>query len=104
MAELATSAGLPRPEIEERGDCVTVRFRPADYVPPQPDNGELTERQMTILVLLRRSDGALALRDIHTVLGPQTNGRRLREDLAVLKARGLVETTGVGRGARWKSL
>ena len=30
MAELATSAGLPRPEIEESGDCVTVRFRQAD--------------------------------------------------------------------------
>ena len=27
MVELATSAGLPRPEIEERGDCVTVCFR-----------------------------------------------------------------------------
>lgn len=26
-AELATSAGLPRPEIHERGDCVTVCFR-----------------------------------------------------------------------------
>ncbi len=104
MTDLATSAGLPRPEIEERGDCVTVRFRPADYVPPQPDNGELTERQMTILTLLRRSDGALALRDIRAVLEPQANGRRLREDLAVLKTRGLAETTGVGRGARWKSL
>ena len=27
MAELAVSAGLPHPEIEEIGDCVTVRFR-----------------------------------------------------------------------------
>ena len=34
MAELALSAGLPRPEIEERGDCVTVRFRRSDYVRP----------------------------------------------------------------------
>ena len=102
MADLATSAGLPRPEIEERGDCVTVRFRRADYVPPQPDDGELTEQQMTILTLLHRSDGTLALRDIRAVLGPQANERRLREDLAILKARGLAETTGVGRGARWK--
>ena len=104
MAHLATSAGLPRPEIEERGDCVTVRFRRTDYVPPQPDYGELTEQQMTILAILRRSDGTLALRDIRAVLGPQANGRRLREDLAILKARGLAETTGFGRGARWKSL
>lgn len=28
MAELAASAGLPHPEIEAIGDCVTVRFRP----------------------------------------------------------------------------
>ena len=34
MAELATSARLPRPEIEERGD-LTVSFRRADYVPPR---------------------------------------------------------------------
>ena len=104
MADLATSAGLPRPEIEERGDCVTVRFRRADYVPPRHDDGELTEQQKTILALLHRSDGALALRDIRAVLGPQANERRLREDLAILKARGLAESTGVGRGARWKPL
>ena len=35
MAELAASAGLPRPEIEDAGGCVTVRFRPSRYVPPQ---------------------------------------------------------------------
>ena len=29
MADLATSAGRPRPEIEDRSDCVTVRFRRA---------------------------------------------------------------------------
>ena len=27
MAEPTTSAGLPRPEIEDAGGCVTVRFR-----------------------------------------------------------------------------
>ena len=104
MADLATSAGLPRPEIEERGDCVTVRFRRADYVPPRHDDGELTEQQRTVLTLLYRSDRALALRDIRAALGPQANERRLREDLANLKAKGLVESTGVGRGARWNPL
>ncbi len=43
MADLATSAGLPRPEIEERGD----------YVPPQLDDSKLTKQQMTILTLLQ---------------------------------------------------
>ena len=104
MADLATSAGLPRPGIEERGDCVTVRFRRADYVPSRRDDGELTEQQRTVLTLLHRSDGALALRDIRAVLGDQVNERRLREDLATLKAKGLVESTGMGRGARWNPL
>ena len=104
MADLATSAGLPRPEIEDRGDCVTVRFRRANYVPPRHDDGELTEQQRTVLTLLHRSDGALALRDIRVALGSQANERRLREDLTTLKAKGLVDSTGVGRGARWKPL
>ncbi|MDE0416422.1 MAG: putative DNA binding domain-containing protein [bacterium] len=104
MADLATSAGLPRPEIEERGDCVTVRFRRADYIPPRRDHGEFTEQQRVVLTLLRRSDGGLALRDIRAALGAQANERRLRGDLATLKTRGLAESTGVGRGARWKPL
>ena len=104
MADLANSAGLPRPEIEERGDCVTVRFRRADYVPPRHDDGELTEQQRTVLTLLHQSDGALALRDIRAALGARANERRLREDLATLKAKGLVASSGVGRGARWNPL
>ena len=104
MADLATTAGLPRPEIEERGGSVTVRFRRADYVPPRYDDDELTEQQMTILTLLHRSGVPLALRDIRAALAPHVNERRLQKDLAILKARGLVEPTGVGRGARWKPL
>lgn len=34
MAELAAKAGQPRPEIEEVGGCVMVRFFPNRYVPP----------------------------------------------------------------------
>ncbi len=104
MTDLATAAGLPRPEIEERNGCVTVRFRRSDHMESQIDQDDLTEQQMRILTLLRRSDGALALRDIRTALGLQANDRRCREDLAVLKAKGLVDTIGFGRGARWKPL
>lgn len=125
MADLAISAGLPRPEIEERSDCVTVRFRRADYVSSPPAREErllfgdaprsrrvdqvsaeadLTEQQNAILALLHRSDRALALREIRSLTGQQTNERRLRQDLVTLKARGLVESTGRGRSARWKPL
>ena len=33
MAELTSSAGLPIPEIEDDGGCVTVRFRHGQFVP-----------------------------------------------------------------------
>ncbi len=101
IAELTTSAGLPRPEIEDSGGCVTVCFRHGQFMPPQRDISDLTERQRAILELLNQSDRALALREIRSQLGPQTNERRLREDLAILKTRGLARSTGRGRGARW---
>jgi len=33
MAALATSSGLPRPEIEDPRDCVTVSLRHGQFVP-----------------------------------------------------------------------
>ncbi len=104
MADLAISAGLPHPEIEERGDCVTVRFRRADYVHSRQVEIGLTELQNTLLQLLRQSDRALALREIRMLIESRPSERRLREDLAILKSKGLSESTGHGRGARWKSL
>ena len=97
MMDLATDAGLPRPEIEERGDCVTVRFRRADYSADKQFGGDLTAQQNAILPLLRRSNHALALREIRTLMVQQASERRMREDLAILKASGLAEITGRGR-------
>ena len=104
MAELTASAGLPRPEIEARYDQVTVRFRCADYVPSQQDESDLTELQYTTLKLLHQSDRDLALREIRALVKPQPSKRRLRRDLATLKAKSFVKSTGRGRGARWKPL
>ena len=104
MAELASAAGLPPPEIEDDGGCVTVRFRHGQFVPQQRTGSGPIEQQEAILVLLDRAEDGLALREIRAQLGPQTNERRLREDLAILKDRGLVAAMGHGRGARWKCL
>src|SRR5215475_10020307 len=71
MAELALSAGLPRPEIEDAAGYVTVRFRPTRYVPPERVAKRLTERQRLILTLLAASPGGLALREIRAGLGGQ---------------------------------
>ena len=104
MAELAVSAGLPRPEIEDTGGCVTVRFRPSRYVPPQRVRRDLTERQQTILELLDAAGDGLALREIHNRLGMHGGERQVREDLATLRMLGLAISSGHGRGARWTRL
>ena len=104
IAELTASAGLPHPEIEDAGGCVTVRFRHGRHMPSTRVESGLTERQQAILALLDQADRALALREIRPLLEPQTDDRQLREDLATLKAKGLVILRGHGRGARWKRL
>ena len=77
MAELTTSAGLPRPEIEDAGGCVTVRFRHAQFVPSQRSGNDPIGRQEVILALLDRADGGLALREICAVGSSrqQTSGK-----------------------------
>ena len=104
MMELMASAGLPRPEIEDFAGSVTVRFRPSHYVPPQRVGTNLDDQQREILAHLDQSTRGLALRQICLLLGPETVERRVREDLATLRALGLVAVTGVGRGAYWKRL
>ena len=109
MAEVAAAAGLPHPEIEDAGGCVTVRLR---HGRPSVEVGaaavgqnvmdELTQRQRTVLTILDEADGPLALREICSSLGPETKERQLREDLAKLKGKRLVMPTGHGRGARWR--
>lgn len=104
MVELTSQAGLPRPEIEDAGGCVTVRFRPSRYLPPQRVGRDVTKRQQTILASIGEADSGLALREIHAQLGPDVSERQVREDLATLRTLGLVIPSGHGRGARWKRL
>ena len=104
MATLTTSAGLPRPEIEDAGGCVTVRFRPSGYVPPRRVERDISERQQAVLALLNQAGRGLALHEIHAHLMPQASKRQVREDLVTLRTLDLVVATGRGRGARWKLL
>ena len=104
MAELTESAGLPRPEIEDSGGGVTVRFRPSRYIPPQRAGRDLTERQQEILVILHSSGRGLSTRGIHSELDPQIGERQLRRELDTLRTLELVALTGYGRGARWNVL
>ena len=120
MAELALSAGLPRPEIEDAGECVTVRFRPrltplrfadrlearvevsATLSAGECDSEDLNARQQAVLGVLDKAKAPLALRSIVAEMSPSVDKRQVRQDLAVLKSRGLAVSSGHGRGARWR--
>lgn len=101
ILELTQQAGHPRPEIEDAGGCVTVRFRPSAYAPPQRVARDLTERQRKILALIEAKHWGLALRDIRDGLDPKVGDWEVKNDLAALKHLGLIRTIGHGRGATW---
>ena len=101
MAELATSAGLPHPEIEDEGGCVTVRFRHSQLAPQQRSATDMQARQESILAFLSQTNDGLSLREIRVQLGPQVSERQVRRTLAVLRDRGLAMSTGRGLAARW---
>lgn len=102
IVELLEQAGLPRPAIEDAGGCVTVRFLPTRYVPPQRVAHDLSDRQRVVLAMLEGSPAGLALRDMLGRLGPGVAEWELKADLALLKQLELVAPTGRGRGAYWR--
>lgn len=101
IAELAASAGLPRPEIVDAGGCVTVRFRPTRYVAPSRVAHNLTARQQRILALLAEEPQGLARRELMAMLEGQAEEWQLRDDLALLKRLDLIDSRGHGMGAHW---
>ena len=68
IAELVQQAGLPRPEIEDAGGCVTVRLRPSRYVPPQRVAHDLSDRQQQVLAMLEANPAGMALREVRAGL------------------------------------
>ena len=101
MAALATVAGLLRPEIEEHGDCVTVRFRRVDYLPSGHCGNDLIERQEAITVLLGRSGEGLPLREILARLPLHTSDRQVRRALGELDPAQPAGAYGVVLGSYW---
>jgi ATP-dependent DNA helicase RecG len=101
IAELVALAGLPQPQIEDAGGCVTVRLRPGRYVPPQRVAHDLSGRQQRILALLEAAVDGLALREIRASLDAGVREWEVKDDLAVLKRLSLAGTHGHGRGAVW---
>ena len=104
MAALSTAAGLPAPEIEDGGGCVTVRFHPPRAASRSQGDIAPAALQAAILTLLARAENGLTRRELRAGLGPPAvNDRRLRRALEVLRDRGLV-SAGAGPRARWKRI
>jgi len=101
IVELLEQAGLPRPAIEDAGGCVTVRFLPMRYVPPQRVAHDLSDRQRAVLAFLEASPAGLALREMLGRFGGGVADWELKADLALLKQLELVASAGRGRGAYW---
>lgn len=102
MAELLEQAGLPRQDMEDAGGCVTVRFWPTRYVPPQRVAHDLTDRQRAVLALIEAGTTGVALRELRQRLGHQAAEWEIKNDLALLKQCGLIVPEGRGRGACWR--
>ena len=104
MAEMASNAGLPVPEIEDDGGSVTVRFRHGRVVPQQRKSEfSPSQRRVEVLALLDKLEDGLTSHEIHSLLGPSVSKRQVRRALEELKSRKLVSSPGRGRSGRWKS-
>ena len=103
MVKLTSESGLPLPEIEDDGVCVTVRFRHGQHILKQLKQSEPVELRREVLALLDSAVDGLARREIITRMSAVVSDRQVRRILEDLRDRGLVVPVGRGRGARWKS-
>ncbi len=90
MADMASEAGLPVPEIDDDGGAVTVRFRHS------------RSRLQEVLILLGSAKDGLTRREIHARLGSGVSERQVRTTLEDLRDRGLVVSTARGPLTRWR--
>ena len=103
MVKLTSASDLPRPEIEDDGACVTVRFRHGQRILKQLKRSEPVELRREVLALLDNTDGGLARREIIVSMSAIVSDRQVRRVLEELRDRDLVVPVGHGRGARWRS-
>lgn len=102
MAELMSSEGLPRPEIDDAGGCVRVVFRNREVTRPQPGWNLVENRKQAILALLDQSQKGLALREIRARLRPPATDHQIRWALRALRSDGDVRSYGHGLAAKWQ--
>ena len=99
MAELMSQSGLPSPEIEDEGRCVTVRFRHGKIVPKQNKQNEPVELRREILAMINGAEDGLARREIFAQMGAGVSERQVRRILEELKESDLIVPVNHGRRA-----
>lgn len=100
MAELMKQAGLPEPEIEACAGEVFVRFKSAVRATVKRVNLSLSVLQNDLLNILAGRD-AMSLSQILKFLPEPRPARTVQENLATLRKRAMVSTSGRGRNALW---
>lgn len=106
ILKLCADVGLPKPEFAEESDGFAIRFFFKEPIGPVAIKKEafpaynLNERQNEILQVLATTD-SLPLRGILERLTDPPAARTVGDDLADLKLKGLVDSEGMGRGAKW---
>lgn len=101
IVRLAESAGLTRPEFEEQAGSLVVRFLPTSFVTPSYVDHDLSGLQRDLLAALARL-GDASLSQILAAMPAAVAARTAQENLSMLRGIGLVDSSGRGRGARWR--
>jgi len=103
ILRLCAEHGLPTPIFAEETDGFVVRFffkEPIGSNNPVKHNLHLKERENEVLQILAKHK-AMSLRMILEQLENPPASRTLGDDLANLKHLGLVDSNGIGKGAKW---
>lgn len=103
--------GYPVPEWQEFGTATRVIFRPHSFfheaseqesvfVPVVDYEADLSDRQHEIISILKKY-GAQKMKEISGHLKSPPADRTLRDDLSVLRDKGIIDSKGARRIAKW---
>lgn len=104
ILESCEQGGYPLPKWEELGTTIRVTFYPFSHElldKKRKSEATLTAREKKILAIFEKGE-RLSFRLIFQSLSPKISERMLRYDLAELKAKGFLKTTGKGRSTIWQ--
>ena len=105
IIRLCNEQNLPKPLFIDDSDGFTIRFffkEPIGVAATETTPGlELKPRQLKILEILAKNKEPLSLQKIVSELETTTSPRTIGDDLANLKEKGLVNSSGIGRGSKW---